>query len=417
VQAPRVTPDDKLGHHHSLIFQIRAVNRISDPVNAQFNVPSTILVAGGASQQLAAQAARLGGRRALLVTDATMVASGLAQRCVDQLAAANIPATVFSGVKPDPTDENVRDGLAVLRETNCDFVIGLGGGSPMDAAKVIAVAATNDAPLREFAGYHRIARAGLPLVCIPTTAGTGSEVTKVAVITDTERDVKMMMLDVHLLARVALVDFELSLTMPAPLTAHVGVDTLTHGIEAFVSKKANPLTDPLALECIRLTAANLFTAWEEPGNRPAREAMMLAACLGGMAFANSSVCLVHGMSRPIGAMFHLAHGLSNALLLPTLTHWSLPGAVTRYAQIARLVGTAANGAPDETAAASLPDYLGKLNARLGIGRLRDFVKVDRVAFEQKLPAMADAALASGSPQNNPVVPTADEIIELYRQAW
>ena len=393
------------------------MNRISDPVNAQFNVPSTILVAGGASQQLAAQAARLGGRRALLVTDATMVASGLAQRCVDQLAAANIPAIVFSGVKPDPTDENVHDGLAMLRKTNCDLVIGLGGGSPMDAAKVIAVAATNDAPLREFAGYHRIARAGLPLVCIPTTAGTGSEVTKVAVITDTERDVKMMMLDVHLLARVALVDFELSLTMPAPLTAHVGVDTLTHGIEAFVSKKANTLTDPLALECIRLTAANLFTAWEEPGNRPAREAMMLAACLGGMAFANSSVCLVHGMSRPIGAMFHLAHGLSNALLLPALTRWSLPGAVARYAQIARLVGAAANGAPDETAAASLPDYLEKLNARLGIDRLRDFIKMDPVAFEQKLPAMADAALASGSPQNNPVVPTADEIVELYHQAW
>jgi len=386
-------------------------------VNAQFNGPSTILVAAGASQQLAAQAARLGGQRALLVTDATMVASGLAQRCVDQLAAANIPATVFSGVKPDPTDENVRDGLALLRKTNCDLVIGLGGGSPMDAAKVIAVAATNDAPLREFAGYHRIARAGLPLVCIPTTAGTGSEVTKVAVITDTERDVKMMMLDVHLLARVALVDFELSLTMPAPLTAHVDVDTLTHGIEAFVSKKANTLTDPLALECIRLTAANLFTAWEEPGNRPAREAMMLAACLGGMAFANSSVCLVHGMSRPIGAMFHLAHGLSNALLLPALTRWSLPGAVARYAQITRLVGAAANGATDETAAANLPDYLEKLNARLGIGRLRDFIKMDAVAFEQKLPAMADAALASGSPQNNPVVPTAAEIIELYRQTW
>lgn len=403
--------------NNSLVFQIPTVNRISDPVNAQFNVPSTILVAGGASQQLVAQAARLGGRRALLVTDAMMVASGLAQRCVDQLAAAHIPATIFSGVKPDPTDENVRDGLALLRKTNCDLVIGLGGGSPMDVAKVIAVAATNDAPLREFAGYHRIARAGLPLVCIPTTAGTGSEVTKVAVITDTERDVKMMMLDVHLLARVALVDFELSLTMPAPLTAHVGVDTLTHGIEAFVSKKANTLTDPLALECIRLTAANLFTAWEGPGNRPAREAMMLAACLGGMAFANSSVCLVHGMSRPIGAMFHLAHGLSNALLLPALTRWSLPGAVARYAQIARLVGAVANSAPDQTAAASLPDYLEKLNARLGIGRLRDFIKMDPVAFEQKLPAMADAALASGSPQNNPVVPTADEIIELYRQAW
>jgi alcohol dehydrogenase class IV len=386
-------------------------------MNAQFNVPSTIIIAAGASQQLAAQAARLGGRRALLVTDATMVGSGLAKRCADQLAAANIPATVFSGVKPDPTDENVRDGLKLLRQDNCDLVVGLGGGSPMDAAKVIAVAATNDAPLREFAGYHRIARAGLPLVLIPTTAGTGSEVTKVAVITDTGRDVKMMMLDVHLLAKVALVDFELSLTMPASLTAHVGVDTLTHGIEAYVSRKANALTDPLAEQCIRLTAANLFTAWAEPNHRPAREAMMLAACLGGMAFANSSVCLVHGMSRPIGAIFHLAHGLSNALLLPEITRWSLRGAVARYAQVARWVGAAPADAPDESAAASLPDYLERLNARLGIGRLRDFIKTDQGAFEEKLPAMAEAALASGSPQNNPVVPSADGMVALYRRIW
>lgn len=386
-------------------------------MNAQFNVPSTILVAGGASQQLAAQAVRLGGRRALLVTDATMVASGLAKRCADQLAAANIPATVFSGVKPDPTDENVRDGLKLLRQEHCDIVVGLGGGSPMDAAKVIGVAATNDAPLREFAGYHRIARAGLPLVLIPTTAGTGSEVTKVAVITDTECDVKMMMLDVHLLANVALVDFELSLTMPAALTAHVGVDTLTHGIEAFVSRKANALTDPLAEQCIRLTAANLLTAWAEPTHRPAREAMMLAACLGGMAFANSSVCLVHGMSRPIGAIFHLAHGLSNALLLPEITRWSLPGAVARYAQVARWVNAAPADGPDESAATSLPDYLERLNARLAIGRLRDFINADQGTFEQKLSAMAEAALASGSPQNNPVLPSAAEIIGLYRRTW
>src|SRR6185369_13254119 len=278
---------------------------------------------------------------------------------------------VFAGVQPDPTDRNVRDGLKLLREENCDLVVGLGGGSPMDAAKVIAVAATNDVPIREFAGYHRIARPGLPLLLIPTTAGTGSEVSKVAVITDTERDVKMMMLDVHLLARVALVDFELSLTMPASLTAHVGVDTLTHGLEAYVSRKANALTDPLASECIRLTASHLFTAWQEPGHRAAREAMMLAACLGGMAFANSSVCLVHGMSRPLGAIFHLAHGLSNALLLPEITRWSFRGAMPRYAQIARLIGAAGMETDDEVAAAGLPEYLGHLNARLGIGRLRD----------------------------------------------
>jgi alcohol dehydrogenase class IV len=385
-------------------------------MNAQFNVPSTILVGTGASQQLDSQAVRLGARKALLVTDPTMVASRLVARCVDQLKAAGIPAHVFSGVQPDPTDLNVRDGLALLRDGDCDLVVGLGGGSPMDAAKVIAVAATNPAPIREFAGYHQIPKPGLPLVLIPTTAGTGSEVTKVAVITDTERDVKMMMLDLHLLARVALVDFELSLSMPPSLTAHVGVDTLTHGIEAYVSRQANPLTDPLALECVRLTASHLFQAWKEPRCRPAREAMMSAACLGGMAFANSSVCLVHGMSRPIGAIFHLAHGLSNALLLPEITRWSLDGAVSRYAQVARLVGATADTL-DEIAAAALPDYLEQLNSRLGIGRLRDFIKADRGTFEQKLPAMAEAALASGSPQNNPKVPSATEIIELFRKVW
>jgi alcohol dehydrogenase class IV len=205
--------------------------------------------------------------------------------------------------------------------------------------------------------------------------------------------------------------------MPRSLTAHVGVDTLTHGIEAFVSRKANALTDPLAEQCIRLTAGNLLTAWAEPSNRAAREAMMLAACLGGMAFANSSVCLVHGMSRPIGALFHLAHGLSNALLLPEITRWSLRGAVARYAQVARIAGAVRDDTPDESAAASLPDYLANVNARLGIGRLRDFIKVDQAAFEQKLAVMAEAALASGSPQNNPVVPTADEIIQLYRKVW
>ena len=386
-------------------------------MNTGFNVPSPILVGADASQQLAAEAARLGGRRALLVTDATMVASGLAGRGVEALKAVGISTMVFAGVQPDPADQNVHDGLGLLREEACDFVIGLGGGSPMDAAKVMAVAATNDVPIREFAGYHRIARPGLPLLLIPTTAGTGSEVTKAAVITDTERDVKMMMLDAHLLARVALVDFELSLTMSAALTAHVGVDTLTHGIEAYVSRKASGLTDPLATECIRLTASHLFRAFQEPGDRAAREAMMLAACLGGMAFANSSVGLVHGMSRPIGAIFHLAHGLSNALLLPEITRWSLPGSIPRYAHIARLTGAAAGDSQDELAAAALPEYLGQLNARLGIGRLRDFIKADRKVYEEKLPAMAEAALASGSPQNNPIVPSAAEIIELYGRVW
>lgn len=383
----------------------------------QFNIPSTVLIGGGVSQQLAAESKRLGGQRALLVTDRTLMMNGLAARFASQLEAAGITTVLFSEVQPDPTDLNVRDGLEMLRSARCDLVIGLGGGSPMDAAKVIAVAATNPEPIAAFAGYHKVPRAGLPLILAPTTAGTGSEVTKVAVITDTTRDVKMMMLDRHLLAAAALVDYELSMSMPRPLTAHVGVDTLTHGIEAYVSRKANPVTDPLAMACVQLTADNLRRACSEPENRPAREAMMLAATLGGMAFANSSVCLVHGMSRPIGAIFHLPHGLSNALLLPQITAYSLSGAVARYAQIARWIGAAPAEAGEAVAAQGLVEYLEKLNADLGITRLRDFLKVDRAEFESKLSVMAEAALASGSPQNNPVAPSADEIAELYRKVW
>ena len=384
---------------------------------AQFNIPSTVIIGGGARHQLVPQLQRLAARRALLVTDAFMVKNGVAGSTHEDLQTAGIEATVFADVQPDPTVGNVMDGLGELNRVGADVVIALGGGSPMDAAKAIAVLATNPPPLAQYSGYHKIPRAGLPLVAIPTTAGTGSEVTKVAVITDTERDVKMMILDAHLLPRVALVDYELSLTMPAALTAHVGVDTLTHGIEAFVSRKASALTDPLALACIRLVAENLPTAYREPSNHAAREAMMTAACLGGMAFANSSVCLVHGMSRPIGAHFHVAHGLSNAVLLPTVTRYSLPGATERYATVARTAGAASDTDSETAAGQALVEYLEGLNRDLAVGRFRDAAKVDQANFESKLTAMAEAALASGSPQNNPIVPAIDEMVALYRQAW
>jgi len=227
----------------------------------------------------------------------------------------------------------------------------------------------------------------------------------------------MMILDPKLMPRVSIIDYELSMTMPPHLTAYVGVDTLVHGIEAFVSKKANAMTDPLALSCIRLTARHLLAAQKQPDNRSAREAMALAACQGGMAFTNSSVCLVHGMSRPIGAVFHLPHGLSNAVLLPTVTQYSIGGAPERYSQIAREMKFCGENANDEAAGRALVEGLEELNAQLGIPRLRDCVKTSQTEFDKHLAKMADDALASGSPQNNPVVPSANEIIELYRSAW
>ena len=383
----------------------------------QFNVPATVIVGGGASAELVPQLERLGVRRVLFVTDSFMVSSGLAGRFEAALEAAGLVVATFADVQPDPTDETVRAAARRFAEERCDAIVALGGGSPIDAAKAVAVLAVNGEPLARFQGYHQVPRGGVPLVVIPTTAGTGSEVTKVAVITDTARDVKMMMLDRHLLPTVALVDYELTLSMPAPLTAHVGVDTLTHGIEAYVSLKATGLTDPLALECIRLVAAHLERAWRDPHDRAAREGMMRAATLGGMAFANASVALVHGMSRPIGAVFHVPHGLSNAVLLPAVTRFSLPGAPTRYATVARAMGLATAADDDAAAGAKLVAGLAALNARLEVPSLSGCRGVDRAQFDAVKEKMASDALASGSPQNNPVVPTAAEIVALYEQAW
>jgi alcohol dehydrogenase class IV len=384
---------------------------------AAFNVPPSIVVGAGASAQLPEQVKRLGAERVLLVTDGFFVANGLAERFVRLLEEAGIAVSIFAEVQPDPTDQNVRAGLAAFRVSGAEAIVALGGGSPIDAAKVIAILSTNPEPMSQYMGYHKIPKPGAPLITVPTTAGTGSEVTKAAVITDTERDIKMMMLDAHLLPSAAIVDYELSMSMPPALTAFVGVDTLTHGIEAFVSAKANGMTDQLALSCIKLCAQHLFTAWSEPNNREARAGMALAACQGGMAFANSSVCLVHGMSRPIGAIFHLAHGLSNAVLLPTVTRFSLAGALERYAIVARTMGYASAADSDERAANKLVEGLEELNKQLQIPRLGDCKGMQAERFESVLSKMANDALASGSPQNNPVVPSAEQIVELYRQAW
>jgi alcohol dehydrogenase class IV len=270
--------------------------------------------------------------------------------------------------------------------------------------------------VRDYAGYGNVPGPGLPLVAVPTTAGTGSEVTRVAVITDTDRDVKMMMLDGHLMARVAISDYKLTISTPPDLTSWVGVDSLTHAIEAYVSKRATVLTDMLALEAARLIGANLRRAVSTPDDERAREAMMLGATLAGAAFSNASVALVHGMSRPIGAHFHLAHGLSNALLLPTVTRFSVGGAPARYATIAREMGLAGAGDADDATCARLVEELEQLNADLAIPSLSG-AGVARQHFERVVEDMAQAALDSGSPGFNPQPSTKEEIVALYHEAY
>jgi alcohol dehydrogenase class IV len=380
-------------------------------------LPSSVWIEPGARRRVADEAAALDTSRALVVSDAFLTERGVTGEIVALLEDAEFAVAVFDEIEPDPTDAAIDEGRAALVRHEADVVVAVGGGSVLDAAKTIAVRGANPGPLRQYMGYGQLAGAGLPVIAIPTTAGTGSEATRVVVVTDVATDTKMMLLDDRLVPRVALVDVELSATMPRPLTAHVGVDTLTHGIEAYVSQQATPETDELARSCVALCGQHLQAAWRDGSDLDARAGMARAAYEGGAAFANSSVCLVHGMSRPLGAVFHVPHGLSNAVLLPTVTAFSLPGAPERYAEVARAFGAATEG--DDTAAAgqALLDALQRLNAALEVPRLRDLRGVTREAFDAALPKMAADALASGSPDRNPVVPTQDEVEELYRRAW
>jgi alcohol dehydrogenase class IV len=378
--------------------------------------PRSMVIGGGSVARVAEVLGRFGLKRPLLVTDPFMVSSGLVQRVLGPLAEAGIAADVFSDTVPDPTDTVVAAGVKVLRAGTYDCLIGLGGGSPMDTAKAMAILAAGDRKMRAYKVPHAADRGALPVIAIPTTAGTGSEVTRFTVITDVERDEKMLIAGLAALPLAAIVDYELTISVPARTTADTGVDAFSHALEAFVSKHANPFSDAQALSAMRLIGANLLTAYREPGNRAAREAMMLGAMLAGLAFSNASVALVHGMSRPIGAHFHVPHGLSNAMLLPAVTRFGLGHALARYAEAGRAVGFAMAGDSDEVAAGKLADGLAGWNAKLAVPTPPAY-GIDPAAWEGKLDLMADQALASGSPGNNPRVPDKAEIIALYRAVW
>ena len=386
------------------------------PATASFIIPPTVITGIGATEQASEQAKRLGARTALVVTDSGIVKLGYADELVNQLRRVGIGASLFSDVTPDPTLQNVDDGLEQYRDESCNIIISIGGGSAIDCGKGIAIRLTNDGELAEFMGVNKIPNPGAPLIAIPTTAGTGSECTKATVITDTEHNVKMMLSSPCIVPQVAIVDPLLSLSTPPHLTSAVGVDALTHAIEAYISKRAQPITDALALEAIRMISGSLRLAWADGGHIEARTEMMLAASIAGMAFINSSVALVHGMSRPIGAYFHVHHGLSNAVLLLDVMEYSVVGAPERFADIARAMGEPIDGlSPMRQADAAIVGVERLIND-LQMPRLGE-IGIDREEFEAVADQMALDALASGSPANNPRQPTKEDIVALYSKCF
>ncbi|WP_374284658.1 iron-containing alcohol dehydrogenase [Novosphingobium sp.] len=383
---------------------------------AAIHLPRAIRIGGGVLDELPEALAQFGLTRPLIVTDGWIAGSGILDRVLGVLERAGIAARTYAEAVPDPTVDCVEAATAYLRAGQHDCVIGLGGGSPIDTAKIVAVKALRDVPVSALKAPHQEDAPALPIVAIPTTAGTGSEATRFTIITDTTTDEKMLCAGLAYLPTLAIVDYELTLTKPARLTADTGIDSLVHAVEAYVSQRANPFSDAAALSAMRLIWPNLPIACADPGNRPAREALMLGALQGGIAFSNSSVALVHGMSRPIGAHFHVAHGLSNAMLMPLVTQWSAPAALPRYAQCARAMGLASDTESDQGAVGRLVEALERINADLAVPTPRAY-GIPRERWDELVPLMARQALASGSPANNPRVPQAAEIEALYHQAW
>ncbi len=385
-------------------------------MSAQVILPRIMQVGVNASLEIPNILESLGCKRPLIITDKMMVQLGYAGRVQISLGGHNINADIFDDTVPEPTVKSIQAGVEKAREGYYDCIIALGGGSPIDSAKAIAILAKHGGVMQDYRFPRMVIEQGLPVIAIPTTAGTGSEVTRFTIITDETTDEKMLCVGIGFMPVAALIDYKLTISLPPRITADTGIDALTHAIEAYVSKKANPYSDSQAIAAIKLLGPNLRIAYHKGEDQNAREAMMLGSTLAGIAFSNASVALVHGMSRPIGAFFHVPHGLSNAMLLPSVTAFSIPAAAARYADCARAMGVSTAQDSDEVANQKLLIELQALNDELAVPTPEQF-GINREAFFDVCQTMAEQALASGSPGNNPIEPTISEMVAIYQSLW
>lgn len=350
------------------------------------------------------------GKKPLIVTGKHTAKSQAAAELLKYAPAG----VVFDGITGEPTVEMINAGVAAYHENSCDHVIGIGGGSALDSAKAIAAMSALGGNIADYMGKE-IDGEFPPMVLIPTTAGTGSEATKFTIITDTEKDIKMLLKGDKLLPDLAVLDYSYTLSVPKSVTAATGMDALTHAIESYTSRKANPITDTFALSALKRIFANLPTAYSEPENETAREQMLIAAYEAGVCINNASVTIVHGMSRPIGALFHVPHGISNAMLDIKCLGFAAQGASGKFAEAARAVGVSGSG-DDSAAAQDFLAALEKLCVAVEISTLAEY-GIDRGEFFAAMDKMADDALASGSPANTIREVAKQDILDIYASLW
>mgnify|MGYP006183878705 FL=1 len=320
----------------------------------------------GSSLDLVRHMADEGHRNVLLVTDAVLVKLGVLEKMKAELETQGVKYVIFDGVEPNPTVEQIEAGYRMLKENNCQAILAVGGGSPIDAAKMIGARAKNNKPVVKLTGLLRVHKGMLPLYAVPTTAGTGSEVTIAAVVSDTANKRKVAAMDLRLLPKAAALDGALMTGLPAHITAATGMDALTHAVESFLSRNAMKKTDEKALEATQLVMKYLETAVADGGNLEARQKMARASHLAGIAFTQAGVGYVHGIAHKFGALYHTPHGLANAIVMPHVLDFSLPNCADRLAILARACGIGEKGADDVHLARAFIARIREMNAKFGI---------------------------------------------------
>ena len=375
--------------------------------------PTRIRFGVGAIKELGAAVKEFNGSKVLLVADPGLVKAGILPKLTAPLEQEGIPFVVYDQVDPEPGLRLADRAYALAKENGCDCVIGAGGGSAMDVAKAAAILLTNGGKAADYLGLGKIKKAGAPKIMVPTSAGTGAEVTFTAVFINEETGSKGGMNGDPLYPDAAVLDPELTLSLPPKVTAYTGIDALTHALEAYTSTQAHVISEMYSLEAIRLIAENLPAACAHGGNLEARAAMLMGSLLGGKALATAGVGLVHAMAYPLGGMFGIPHGLANAVLLPYVVEYNLPGNLRKFAVLAEILGENTEGLSEREAARRCVDALFELNADVGIPATLEELGIP----EEKIPEMAKIALTVARPvANNPRRPTLEEVIAVYEQA-
>ncbi|EKQ56636.1 MULTISPECIES: iron-containing alcohol dehydrogenase [unclassified Clostridium] len=355
------------------------------------------------------------GKKAFVVSGKNVTKTGTVKALTDCLTKWGIDFQIFNDIIGEPTDVMIESGVKAYKEAQCDFCIAIGGGSPLDSGKAIVAMTKLEGSISDYMGVA-IEGNFPPLVLIPTTAGTGSEATKFTVITDSKRNIKMLLKGEALLPNLAIIDSKFSMTAPKGVTAATGMDALTHAVEAFTSKKASPLTDTYAISAIKRIFTYLPLAYENGENKKAREEMALAAYEAGVCINNSSVTIVHGMSRPIGAMFHVAHGISNAMLIKECLSYVLDGTYERFGAIGRAIGAADYKKSDKEAAEAFLEKLEELCNVCNIPTLKEY-GINKEDFDSVVNKMAQDAMDSGSPSNTIKNVSKEDLLTIYNKLW